>query len=155
MTGPLLPDVPADVDDAPATLGRCAYCSWEFMFPTEAAKDKGEEKHLERWHGDITPATDQVCEQMVANHGDEAQLVVEAIEAAARMSSGVVDQNLVRRLLPRLEHPQVIGSVYRVMKNGGRLKPLDKNINDDTRSRNVGKEQARYALVADERSQTA
>lgn len=150
MTEPLI-----DVDDAPPTLGRCAYCPWEFMFPTPTAKDKGEEKHLERWHGDITPATDQVCEQMVNNHSDEAALVVEAIEACARMSNGVVDQNLVRRLLPRLEHPQVIGSVYRVMKNAGRLKPLDKNINDDTRSRNVGKEQARYALVGDERSQTA
>lgn len=148
MTSPIVPDVPPDVDDAPPTLGRCAYCAWQFVFPTLAAKDKGEAKHAERWHGDITIATDEVCQQMVNSHSDEAQLVVEAIEACARVNHGRVDPNVVRELLPRLEHPQVVGSVYRVMRNDGRLRPVDQGVNNDTRAGNAGKPSTIYQLVA-------
>lgn len=147
--------VPPEVDDAPPTLGRCAFCKWEFMFPTLVAKEKGQTKHAERWHGDISVDTDEVCEQMVATHSDEAQLVVEAIVACARVNGGRVDPNVVREMLPRLEHPQVIGSVYRVMRNDGRLERLEPGVNNDTASGNAGKPQWVYRLVADDRSATA
>jgi hypothetical protein len=123
------------------------FCKWEFMFPTLAAKEKGVAKHGERWHGDVSVDTDEVCEQMVVNHSDEAQLVVEAIVAVARVNHGKVDPNAVRELLPTLEHPQVIGSVYRVMRNDGRLKPVEQGVNNDTKSGNAGKPQPIYEYV--------
>lgn len=144
-----------DTDDRPPTLGSCPYCAWEFVFPTVAAKEKGEAKHAERWHGEVTPGTDELCDEMVARHGDEHTEIVRAIEACAVVNHGRVDPNVVRQMLPPGITPQLIGAVYNVLRRSGRLQPIEQGVNNDTHGRNVGKPMTIYRLFGDERSQSA
>jgi hypothetical protein len=88
-----------DIDDTPPTLGTCDLCGWQFMFPTVFAKEKGVDKHHERWHGDLASQTDEVCDRLWIERGDERAKVVKAVEAVALLNGGDVDWNTVRGLI--------------------------------------------------------
>lgn len=143
-----------DIDDRPPTLGTCEYCEWEFNFPTVPAKDKGEAVHLERWHAELAPPTDELCEALVQAHPDDFEVVVAAFRAAAARHNGEVDQNFVRAILPPSLNPRVISATYRVMRAKGRkggpgLVKIGTNISDDIRGRNAGREQPLYRWVGE------
>jgi len=106
-----------------------------------------EQAHLNRWHGEEPPATDELCQQMFEQHADESEVIIRAIETCAQMHGGVVDLNELRVLIPPGITPQLRGSVVNVLRARGQLVRIDKNVNDDKASRNAGKEQWRYRLV--------
>jgi len=121
-------------------------CQWSQWRDDPQAAQRIYEQHLARWHADAPPATDELCQRMVAEHAGEAETVVLAIETAWRMY-GRVDPNEVRPLIPPGITAQVIPSVYNVLKRQGRLRPVEQGVSNDTHGRNVGKVTTIYRLV--------
>jgi hypothetical protein len=144
-----------DIDDTPPTLGTCDLCGWQFMFPTVFAKEKGVDKHHERWHGDLASQTDEVCDRLWIERGDERAKVVKAVEAVALLNGGEVDWNTVRGLIDGEVSSGVPGAVVNVLQRQGRLVFVREVQSTDRKSRNTNKKSRVYQLVADDRSQTA
>lgn len=122
-------------------------CAFEVPCDTPTRRDELELAHMRRWHADSPPATDDLCQQLFEQHANESEVVIQAIEYVARRFGGRVDPNEVRPLIAPGITPQVIGSVYRVLRKRGRLTVDGENVNNDTRGRNAGKKQPVYRLV--------
>lgn len=122
-------------------------CDFEVLCDSAVDQQRIETAHLQRWHADSPPATDDLCQQVFEQHANESEVVIQAIEYVARRFGGRVDPNEVRPLIAPGITPQVIGSVYRVLRKRGRLTVDGENVNNDTRGRNAGKKQPVYRLV--------
>lgn len=135
----------------------CPYCVWGPQVANVSHKEKAEAAHRERWHSEQTPGTDELCDELVATHVNERDVIERAIEACAVVNQGRVDPNVVRELLPPGITPQLIGAVYNVLRRRGRLEPVEQGVSTDTQGRNVGKPTTVYRLVptASERTQSA
>jgi hypothetical protein len=111
-------------------------------------RERVELHHLKQWHGLAEPETDEACDALLAAHPADMALVVQAIEACARVNAGIVDQNVVRQLLANDPvMPQIVGPTYKRLKKEGRLVKHGTNISDDKKGGNAGKPQVVYRLV--------
>lgn len=92
---------------------------------------------------------DAICALIEADplHSRDKAAVVEAIKRTADENDGIVDQNLVRPLVPSWVYPKVVGSVYRVLRQRGVLAYEGWNTSFDTKGRNSGKPQRRYRWI--------
>lgn len=137
-------------------IARCGYCPGvEVLCVSEEHKAKVERTHQEKWHGELTPGTDALCDELVATHVDERDAIVKAIRACAVVNNGRVDPNVVRQMLPPGITPQLIGATYNVLRRQGVLEPAEQGVNQDAHGRNQGKPMTIYRLVEAERSASA
>jgi hypothetical protein len=128
-------------------LATCAHCPWEITVPTLARKQAAEAAHTELRHSTPAPVSDDVCDQLALTHPSEMQVVIDTIEACARVNHGQVDPNVVRELLPAGITPQVIPAAYNRMRRQGRLEVVGETPNLDTRGRNTNKKSTLYKLI--------
>lgn len=129
----------------------CGLCPWSQVFPDDATADRMLTGHRDRMHPDIVPV-DEVCDQLWEDHSSERDAVIWAIEYVAGQNGGRVDPNEVRTLIPPHVTPQVVGSVYNVLRRRGRLRLTGEKVpNLDRKGRNTNKDCSIYELVAEGR----
>jgi hypothetical protein len=118
-------------------FAECPRCpSWQVQVFGDAEKRRLEDKHNARKHAETAENITEAMYDDPSHQGDR-EAIEAAIRAVARFHNGTVDPNKVRKQLPSHVQPQMVGTVYRVMKNRGALVVIGEVENTDTKGRNT------------------
>lgn len=124
----------------------CPKCPrWQVLVFSDAERRRLEGKHNQRLHAETAENITEAMYDDPTHQGDR-EAIEAAIRTVARYHHGVVDPNAVRKQIPSHVQPQMVGTVYRVMKNRGALVVIGEVENTDTKGRNTHHKLPLYRL---------